>query len=77
MGGIVVSITAVSLGVSPSAGAQAPADPDEAVCYGFSFGRWSPALDRAAAGHDPAAPGGPTTLAATSCVEQVVPFRSC
>ena len=27
----------------------------EPVCYRFAFGAWTPALDRAAAGHDPAA----------------------
>ena len=39
--------------------AQAPAGDAPAVCYGFAFGRWTPALDLIAAGHDPAAPAGP------------------
>lgn len=36
-------------------GAEDPAP----VCYGFTFGTWTPALDRAAAGHDPDARAGP------------------
>lgn len=39
-------------------GAPATAD-DDAVCYRFAFGAWSPALDKVAAGHDPDARGGP------------------
>lgn len=48
------SIVALSA-TSPAAWAQASSD----VCYGFSFGAWTPPLDRAAAGHDPTATGGP------------------
>lgn len=35
-----------------AAGAATEASP---VCYRFAFGAWTPALDRAAAGHDPGA----------------------
>lgn len=41
--------------------AAAQAVVDDAVCYGFSFGRWTPALDQAAAGHDPRGPAAPRT----------------
>lgn len=59
----------LAIALSPeAAGAQSPldemrthtaaADPAP-VCYGFSFGAWTPVLDRVAAGHDPDARGGP------------------
>lgn len=56
-----------ALAIQPAiARAQSPADTvpsrvaDPApVCYGFSFGVWTPALDRVAAGHDPEARAGP------------------
>lgn len=45
------------------AGAQAatgqPTEDAYAICYRFAFGAWTPKLDLAAAGHDPAAKGGP------------------
>lgn len=41
--------------------AAAQAAPEDAVCYGFSFGRWTPALDQAAAGHDAGGPAAPRT----------------
>lgn len=34
-------------------------DDPTAICYRFAFGKWTPPLDRAEAGHDPAARGGP------------------
>lgn len=37
----------------------AGAEDSAPLCYGFSFGTWTPALDRVAAGHDPSARGGP------------------
>jgi hypothetical protein len=45
-----LAIPAVARG--QAAGAATEAAP---VCYRFAFGAWTPALDRAAAGHDPAA----------------------
>lgn len=47
---------------APTADSRPPAAStavDDAVCYRFAFGQWTPALDRAAAGHDPEARGGP------------------
>ena len=51
-------IVAVSLSLLATAAGAQSAEP--AVCYGFAFGRWHPALDLAAAGHAPATSDEPT-----------------
>ena len=55
-----LATAALMVGVPAAVPAQAPAGGDAAVCYGFTFGRWSPALDLVAAGHDPSTPPGPS-----------------
>lgn len=65
--GLALGLASIALLLPAAVGAQASAGEagesiavDAApVCYGFSFGAWTPALDRVAAGHDPDARGGP------------------
>ena len=56
----VVALPASAAAQAPAAPGTAPAPAARGIpeCLGFSFGKWTPALDARAAGHDPAARSG-------------------
>ncbi|MBA3890849.1 MAG: hypothetical protein H0X64_09965 [Gemmatimonadaceae bacterium] len=59
---LMAPLVAAAIAVTPTrmhSQVQPAASDQGAVCYGFSFGQWTPALDRAAAGHDANAQAGP------------------